>query len=130
MELVGGLPPSVASIAVFLAMQAKAHDNHLKWNEQAMFKVNLMNLRHRWWSVDAVAFRSKSLAEGMQSEDVGYWSTGSRKPKLVGGSYPRGPTERFASIHRPGKPRFPPTSTTEGDSLEGSRFVQIGQVPR
>ena len=33
MELVDGLPPSVASIAAFLATKAKAYDNHLKWNE-------------------------------------------------------------------------------------------------
>lgn len=71
MELVDGLPPSVASIATFLATKAKAYDNHLKWNEQAMFKADLMNLRHRWRSVDSIAFRSKCLAEGMRAEDVG-----------------------------------------------------------
>ena len=70
MELVDGLPPSVASIAEFLALNAKGYDNHLKWNEQDMFKADLMNLRHRWRSVDAVAFKSKCLAEGMRSEDV------------------------------------------------------------
>ena len=70
MELVDGLPPSVASIAVFLAAKAKAYDNHLKWNEQAMFKADLMNLRHRWRAVDSVAFRCKCLAEGMRGEDV------------------------------------------------------------
>ncbi|MDJ0379203.1 hypothetical protein [Cryobacterium sp. PH31-L1] len=70
MELVDGLPPSVASIAVFLATKAKAYNNHLKWNEQAMFKADLMNVRHRWRTVDSFAFSSKCLSEGMRNEDV------------------------------------------------------------
>lgn len=70
MELVDGLPPSVASIAEYLAMMAKGYDNHLKWNEQAMFKADLMNLRHRWLRVDVAAFRKKCLDEGMRVEDV------------------------------------------------------------
>jgi hypothetical protein len=70
MELVDGLPPNVAGIAEFLAMMARGYDNHLKWNEQAMFKADLMNVRERWQYVDVEAFRAKCLKEGMRREDV------------------------------------------------------------
>jgi erythromycin esterase-like protein len=49
---------------------ARGYNNHLKWNEQAMFKADLMNVRHRWLKVDSAAFRARCIAEGMRSEDV------------------------------------------------------------
>ncbi|MEU4567037.1 hypothetical protein [Micromonospora sp. NPDC023956] len=64
------LPPSVASIAEYLAMKAKGYDNHLKWNEQAMFKADLMNVRHRWHRVEPGAFAGKLRDEGMREEDI------------------------------------------------------------
>jgi hypothetical protein len=64
------LPPTIAGIVEFLAMMAKGYNNHLKWNEQDMFKADLMNVRHRWRSVDIAAFRSKCLSEGMRTEDT------------------------------------------------------------
>jgi len=70
MNTVDGLPPSVASIAEFLAMMAKGYNNHLKWNEQAMFKADLMNARHRWTGVDVKSFSAKLTAEGMRQEDI------------------------------------------------------------
>jgi hypothetical protein len=70
MNLVDGLPPSVASIAEFLAMAAKGYNNHLKWNEQAMFKADLMNVRHRWHGVDPSALARKLEGEGMRAQDV------------------------------------------------------------
>lgn len=70
MELTDGLPPSVAGIAEFLAEAAAGYDNYLKWNEQAMFKADLMNVRERWRHVDPLVFRTKCLREGMRPEDV------------------------------------------------------------
>lgn len=70
MNLVDGLPPSVASIAEYLAMMAKGYNNHLKWNEQAKFKADLMNARHRWLSVNPDVFAVKLRAEGMRTEDI------------------------------------------------------------
>jgi hypothetical protein len=64
------LPPSVTAIAEFLAMAAKGYGNHLKWNEKAMFKADLMNLRRRWLSVDPGAFAAKLRDEGMRDDDV------------------------------------------------------------
>jgi hypothetical protein len=69
-DLTDGLPPSVASIAEHLAMMARGYDNHLKWNEQAMVKADLMNARQRWLRVDPVVFAAKLRNEGMRQEDV------------------------------------------------------------
>jgi len=65
-----GLPSSVASIAEYLAMMAKGYDNHLKWNEQAMFKADLMNARDRWHGVAPEAFAAKLRQEGVREEDI------------------------------------------------------------
>lgn len=70
MNLVDGLPPSVASIAEFLAIAARGYNNHLKWNEQAMFKADLMNARQRWRGADPTAFTRKLESEGMRTEDI------------------------------------------------------------
>jgi len=71
MELINGLPPSVAEIAEHLARMARAYDNHLKWNEQAKFKADLMNVSERWYRVDDAAFSAKLRNEGMREGDVG-----------------------------------------------------------
>ncbi|WP_458117361.1 hypothetical protein [Arthrobacter sp. D2-10] len=64
------LPPSVIKFIEYLARMARGYDNHLKWNEQAKFKADLMNVRHRWTGVETTAFRERCLAEGMRGEDV------------------------------------------------------------
>ena len=64
------LPPSVVGIIEYLAMMARGYDNHLKWNEQAKFKADLMHVRHRWTPVNTAAFRARCLREGMREEDV------------------------------------------------------------
>lgn len=64
------LPPSVTTIIEYLARMARGYDNHLKWNKQAKFKADLMNVRHRWTRVETTAFRARCLAEGMRDEDV------------------------------------------------------------
>lgn len=68
MKLLDELPPSVATIAEFLAMMAKGYGNHLKWNEQVMFKADLMNVRQRWLRVEPAAFAAKLREEGMRDE--------------------------------------------------------------
>jgi hypothetical protein len=114
MELVDGLPSSVASIAEFLAMAAKGYNNRLKWNEQDMFKADLMNLRHRWRSVDAVAFRAKCLAEGMRREDVSLLVEWLKKAqagrKLV-------PSKSYRTFHF-----NPPPEATEFPSYTNDRW--------
>lgn len=70
MELVDGLPPSVARIAESLARWAKGYGNHLKWNEKAKFKADLMNARGRWDAVKPEVFAAKLGQEGMRGEDI------------------------------------------------------------
>jgi len=70
MESEEHLSASVVSIAEQLARWARGYDNHLKWNEKAKFKADLMNARHRWRSVDPAAFAAKLRAEGMRREDI------------------------------------------------------------
>jgi len=70
MESVDGLPPSVARIAEYLARWAKGYDNHLKWNEKAKFKADLMNARRRWGAVKPEMFAAKLRKEGMRGEDI------------------------------------------------------------
>jgi hypothetical protein len=70
MQLADGLPPSVAAIAEYLARWAKGYGNHLKWNEKAKFKADLMNARRRWVAVSPAAFAAKLREEGMRGEDI------------------------------------------------------------
>ena len=70
MESVDGLPPSVARIAEHLAQWPKGYDNHLKWNEKAKFKADLMNARRRWGAVKPEAFAAKLRKERMRGEDL------------------------------------------------------------
>ena len=60
----------MAAIAEFLAMAAKGYGNRLKWNEKAMFKADLMNLRRRWLAVDSETFAARLRKEGMRDDDV------------------------------------------------------------
>ncbi len=64
------LPSSVQRIAEHLAMQARGYGNHLKWNEKAMMKADLMNVPQRWRTVDPASFGASLRSEGMREEDV------------------------------------------------------------
>ena len=64
------LPPGINSILEFLASAAAGYGNKLKWNEQAMLKADLMNVRQRWTGVPVklVGIRCQQL--GMRLEDI------------------------------------------------------------
>jgi hypothetical protein len=64
------LPPDVADIVEKLARQARGYNNHLKWNEQAMFKADLMNSPARWKAIDSSKFSAVCLERGMRTQDV------------------------------------------------------------
>lgn len=69
-RLADDLPDAVARIAEYLAGMARGYDNHLKWNEQAKFKADLMNSPERWRGVVPESFEAKLRSEGMREEDV------------------------------------------------------------
>jgi hypothetical protein len=64
------LPNGIDGILDYLAEMASGYGNHLKWNEVAKLKADLMNVRHRWQgvSVQSISERCKEL--GMRHEDV------------------------------------------------------------
>lgn len=64
------LPNGVDEIVEFLADMAKGYDNHLKWNEIAMFKADLMNATDRWRVIDPDVFKAACLREGMREVDA------------------------------------------------------------
>ncbi|MEI3866630.1 hypothetical protein V6S02_05975 [Microbacterium sp. CCNWLW134] len=64
------LPNGVDKILEYLAMMAQGYDNHLKWNEQAKLKADMMNVPDRWRVIDPAEFRAQALALGMRTEDA------------------------------------------------------------
>ena len=45
------LPNGIPEILQHLAQTARGYGNHLKWNEVAKLKADLMNVRARWLGV-------------------------------------------------------------------------------
>lgn len=43
---------------------------HLKWNEVAMMKADMMNMRPRWLGVDVHAFRARCVRAGMTDKET------------------------------------------------------------
>ncbi|WP_157936963.1 hypothetical protein [Geodermatophilus chilensis] len=64
------LPNGIPEILAYLGQMAAGYNNHLKWNEVAKLKADLMNVRRRWLGVPVgdVAAHCRSL--GMREEDV------------------------------------------------------------
>ena len=46
------------------------YDNHLKWNEVAKLKADLMNVRARWLGVPMEEIGDRCRQLGMRAEDV------------------------------------------------------------
>jgi hypothetical protein len=49
---------------------ARGYDNHLKWNEVAKLKADLMNARARWLGVPVTEIADRCRTLGMRDEDV------------------------------------------------------------
>ena len=64
-----GLPADVAGIFDYLADKVSGY-GYLKWNEIAMLKADMMNVRHRWMNVDRDAFKQACRDAGMTSKEV------------------------------------------------------------
>lgn len=64
------LPNGIPEILQYLAQMAQGYDNHLKWNEVAKLKGDLMNMRARWQGVPVSEIASQCRALGMRDEDV------------------------------------------------------------
>lgn len=64
------LPNGIADILEHLAEMAAGYGNHLKWNEVAKLKADLMNVRHRWLGVPVQSITTRCLELGMRQEDI------------------------------------------------------------
>jgi hypothetical protein len=64
------LPNGIPEILQYLALAARGYDNHLKWNEVAKLKADLMNVRARWRGVSVREIADRCRTLGMRNEDV------------------------------------------------------------
>lgn len=64
-----GLPPGLDAIMDYIG-QAAATYGHLKWNEVAKLKADMMNVRARWLAVSPIALEAKCLAIGLREPDT------------------------------------------------------------
>ena len=64
------LPDDIVKILDFLAAMARGYDNHLKWNEEARLKADLMHNRRYWCGFPVSAVRAKCVELGMRGEDA------------------------------------------------------------
>ena len=64
------MPVDIERILELTAIWAKGYDNHMKWNEVAKLKSDMMRRMNRWRLVTTQQIREKCLALGMRPEDV------------------------------------------------------------
>jgi hypothetical protein len=64
------LPNGIPEILQYLAQMARGYDNHLKWNEVAKLKADLMNVPARWRGVSIIEIADYCRTLGMRDEDV------------------------------------------------------------
>jgi len=64
------LPADIVKILEFLASMARGYNNHLKWNEEARLKADLMHNRRFWLGFPVNAVAAKCTELGMRQEDV------------------------------------------------------------
>jgi hypothetical protein len=64
------LPNGISGILEYLARTARGHDNHLKSNEVAKLKADLMNVRSRWLGVSVSEIADRCQVLGMGDGDV------------------------------------------------------------
>lgn len=64
------LPPDITKILEFLATMAAGYNNHLKWNEQACLKADLMNVPERWRGVAVADIAGRCRSLDMREQDV------------------------------------------------------------
>ena len=65
------LPEDIEKILEAIAGWAKAYDNHLKWNEVAKLKSDMMRRMDRWRLVSPTQVELRCLELGMTANDAG-----------------------------------------------------------
>ena len=64
------MPEDIKRILEYTALFAKGYGNHMKWNEEAMLKADMMRHMNRWRLVTIQQIRDHLTSLGMRPEDV------------------------------------------------------------
>lgn len=64
------MPEDIKSILELTAMWARGYDNHMKWNEEAKLKADMMRHMDRWGLVTTEEIGDECRSLGMREEDV------------------------------------------------------------
>lgn len=64
------MPEDIKSILELTAMWARGYDNHMKWNEEAKLKADMMRHMDRWSLVTTEEIRDECRLLGMREEDI------------------------------------------------------------
>lgn len=64
------MPDDIEKILEYIATMARSYGNHMKWNEKAQLKSDMMRRMDRWRLVTTEQIREKCLSLGMRGEDV------------------------------------------------------------
>lgn len=63
------LPADVEGIFDYLQVRVEGY-GHLKWNEVAMMKADMMNVRRRWLGIDVAEYRARCQSAGMTRKET------------------------------------------------------------
>ena len=64
------MPTDIEKILEYIAQYAKGYGNHMKWNEEAKLKPDMMRRMDRWSLVTTQQIREKCIDLGMCEGDV------------------------------------------------------------
>ena len=64
------MPEDIKNILELTAMWVRGYDNHMKWNEEAKLKADMMRRMDRWGLVTTEEIRDECRSPGMRGEDV------------------------------------------------------------
>ncbi|WP_297182158.1 hypothetical protein [uncultured Enorma sp.] len=64
------MPEDIKSILELTAMWAKGYDNHMKWNEEAKLKADMMRHMDRWRLVTTEEIEKECRSLGMRERGI------------------------------------------------------------
>lgn len=64
------MPEDIECILEYVVECSKGYNNHMKWNEEAKLKADMMKHVDRWRLVSTLQIREFCTGRGMRSKDV------------------------------------------------------------
>jgi hypothetical protein len=112
-------PEDIDRILEQLATMAAGYDNHLKWNEEAQLKADLMHNRRYWQGFDVALVRSRCQQLEMRPEDARLVSDLVSKAQAGRRLIPQRSYRDYRFRHdRPAAPPSPPSASERRTSRE------------